>query len=186
MVGATAGAVGCVSHHVSGGDVVTSAAAADLTTRLAASVRSDANIAALLHESNVAEVQAGRMARQRATTAELRAFGAQMVTEHAMLDSTGTLMANQLGITPALPDSALPSHQQDEMIGLDMQSGAAFDSFYITQQVLAHQRTLALVDRAIATTQRPELRAMLQTAVRPRIAEHLAHAEELQRRAPTP
>jgi putative membrane protein len=184
--GAVAMATGCVSHRVSGGDVATPSAVADLTTRLAASVRSDANIAALLHESNAAEIQAGAMARQRALNPDIRAFGAQMVTEHAMLDSAGTSLADRLGITPELPDSTLPTQHQDEMIGLDMQSGGAFDSFYITQQVLAHQRTLVLVDRAIATTQNAELRAMLQSQVRPHVVQHLARAEELQRSVPTP
>ena len=43
-------------------------------------------------------------------------------------------------------------------------------------------RTLALVDAAIERAQNAELRAMLQTEVRPRVASHLDAARALQQR----
>jgi predicted outer membrane protein len=58
----------------------------------------------------------------------------------------------------------------------------AFDRAYLAQQVIAHARTLALVDAAIARGTQAELKTMLQSQVRPKVAQHLQQAQELQRK----
>jgi putative membrane protein len=144
------------------------------------SAASDANIVALLHESNVGEIQAGTLAQQRATNGSARSFAQQMVTDHTALDARGRALASQAGITPALPDSTLPRQNMADMASLQSQSGAAFDRAYLAQQVTAHQRTLALVDASIPMAKNAALRTMLQSEVRPRVADHLRMAQQLQ------
>ncbi|GLC24989.1 hypothetical protein rosag_15020 [Roseisolibacter agri] len=61
-------------------------------------------------------------------------------------------------------------------------AGSSFDAAYVAQQVAAHARTLALVDAAIQRAQQAELKTALETQVRPRVAEHLRMAQELQTR----
>ena len=61
-------------------------------------------------------------------------------------------------------------------------TAGAFDRAYVTQQVAAHARTLALVDAAIQRAQQAELKTALETQVRPKVAEHLRMAQELQTR----
>jgi len=139
--------------------------------------RSDAHIVGLLHESNVGEITAGNLAQQRAQNAATRDFAKQMVNEHTALDLRGST----LGAAPALPDSALPQLQQQELTQLQQATGAAFDRAYLTQQVAAHQRTLALVDAAIPLAQDASVRTMLQNEVRPRVASHLQKAQDLLR-----
>ena len=142
--------------------------------------RSDANIVALLHESNVGEIQAGTAAQQRATNAAVRTFAQQMITEHTGLDQRGNALASQAGIAPVLPDSMLPRQHATELTALQSASGAAFDRAYMAQQVMGHQRTLSLVDASIPMASNAALRTMLQSEVRPRVADHLRHAQQLQ------
>ena len=147
--------------------------------------RSDANIVALLHESNVGEIQAGTLAQQRATNSAVKSFAQQMVTEHTTLDQRGNALAQQAGIAPALPDSTLPNQQRQEASQLQGATGSGFDRAYIAQQVAAHQRTLALVDASIPIAQNAQLKTMLQSEVRPRVAAHLQTAQNLQRQVGT-
>jgi putative membrane protein len=144
-------------------------------------VHSDANIFALLHSSNMGEVTAGMLAQQRGTDSAVKAFASAMVTEHTTLDQQGNALAQQLGVTPALPDSTLPRIQRVEADSLRA-AGASFDRVYISQQVVAHQRTLDLVDASIAMAQHAELKTALQSQVRPAVSQHLARAREIQSR----
>ena len=144
-------------------------------------VRSDANILALLHTSNMGEITAGMLAQQRATDTAVKAFAGRMVTEHTALDQQGTALAQRIGVTPALPDSTLPRLQRVDADTLRA-SGSRFDRTYIAQQVIAHQRTLDLVDASIGTAEHAELKTALQSQVRPAVAEHLALAREIQSR----
>jgi putative membrane protein len=151
------------------------------------STASDANIVALLHEANLGEILAGTVAQQRALTTEVRSFAAMMVAMHSAADTAGQSLALRAGITPVLPDSTLPRIQQQELAALQTTpAGQTFDRVYISQQIVAHRRTLALVDAAIARTQRAELRALLEGVVRPAIVAHLQAALGIQARIGTP
>lgn len=203
---------------------VTQAAPTDAAVApIVASLQTDAHAVALLHEANLAEVEAGRRAQTAARDSAVRAFAARMVEEHGALDQQASALAQRLSVTPALPDSALPQLHASELRALPsgtmrpdsamtpmrpdsaarpdstmgamrtdttmqhhagMMHGAAgdFDRAYVAQQVTAHARTLALVDAAIQRAQQAELRTMLETEVRPKVAEHLRMAQELQSR----
>ena len=155
--------------------------------QLVSPISSDAHIVALLHESNLGEIQAGTLAQQRATDTEVRTFAALMITHHTTLDTAMTRLAASVGIVPVLPDSALPRIQQAEMAVLQATSaGTTFDRVYIGQQIVAHRRTLTLVDTSIARAQRAELRTMLQAQVRPAVAAHLQQAITIQGRIGAP
>ena len=158
----------------------------DITTQVINSIQTDAHIMGVLHESNVGEVQAGQLAAQRATDAEVKAFAAMMVTDHSTLDVTGTALATQLGITPAVPNTLLPSQQDRELSQLSLVTGTTFDKNYIAQQVVAHTRTLAIVDAALGEAQQAALRTMLQSDVRVRVAAHLAKAQQIAARIGNP
>jgi len=168
-----------------GGAGAVGGAAGAMSATITLTPRSDADIVALLHESNVGEIQAGTLAQQRATNAAVKRFAQQMVTDHSALDQRGNTLAQQARISPALPDSALPQQQAQEATALQQATGAAFDRAYMAQQVAAHQRTLALVDASIPVASAAALRTMLQSEVRPRVAEHLRTAQELQRQVGT-
>ena len=145
---------------------------------------SDANIFALLHASNTAEIEAGRLSRQRAQGAQVRSFAQRMIDDHSAMAKEGIALAKQLNVTPVLPDSSLVEENSKALADLREQSGNAFDAAYAEQQIGAHERTLDLVNNAIGWAQKPELKRMLEKA-RSRIEAHLKSARQLegQRRA---
>src|SRR4051794_441411 len=150
---------------------------------VAASVRNDAHILAVLHTSNVGEIAAATVAQQRGTDSAVKAFAMMMMTEHSTLDQQGQALGQQIGVTPALPDSTLPGVQRVESDSLRAAaSGPAFDQLYMAQQVVAHQRTLNLIDASLPIAQHGELKTALQSQVRPAVQRHLTQAREIQTR----
>ncbi|HET7458725.1 MAG TPA: DUF4142 domain-containing protein [Gemmatimonadaceae bacterium] len=176
--GAAAGAAGAPTGAMAGAAGAAGAAANAPTL----SLKSDANIVASLHESNLGEINAGQLAQQRAQSSAVKSFAQQMVTDHTTLDTRGSALAASARITPALPDSTLPkSNAQDLSTLQGATAGTAFDRAYVGQQVAAHQRTLALVEASIGLARNAALKQMLQSEVRPRVAAHLQMAQDLQR-----
>jgi putative membrane protein len=155
--------------------------------RVGATVRNDGHILSVLHTSNVGEITAGMLAQQRGTDSSVKAFGAMMMTEHSQLDQQGAQLSQQIAVAPTMPDSTLPRLIQAESDTLRRATpGAGFDRLYIAQQIIDHQRTLALVDASIGIAQHAPLKTALQSQVRPSVAAHLARAQEIQSRLGAP
>ena len=111
-----------------GGCASTTMSPSAQSAQIGTSVRSDANVLALLHASNVGEITSSVMAQARATDSAVKAFAAMMVSEHTTLDQQGNALATQIGVTPALPDSTLPQIQRNESDSLrGATAGADFD-----------------------------------------------------------
>ena len=157
----------------------------DVTKQIVGSIQSDAHIMGMLHESHASEVAVGQLALERTSDLEVRAFATAMITEHSTLDAEDFLLAARLGIMPALPDTRLTDLQDDERRRLAGLAGAAFDRGYIAQQITAHMRTLEIVGASIAQTRQTELRASLN-GLQPRVAAHLAKAQQIGARIGSP
>jgi len=159
----------------------------DAAAQFAASVRNDAHILALWHASNVAAIAAGALAQQRAIDAGVLAFAAQVVSEYRAIDMKGAALSWEIQVAPTLPDSSLPRLLHAESVQLaSVTIGAAFDRLYVAQQVVAHQRTLAIVDSSIVRAQSIALRDMLMKELRPAVAAHLNTALDLQAKVGKP
>ena len=150
---------------------------------LAASATSDERTLAILHRSDVGEISAGMVAQQRATDPSVKAFAVMMVSEHTKLDEQGNRLAQQINAAATLPDSTLPGILSADSMALHTTADlAAFDRTYIAQQVAAHQRTLAVVDAGLSHAKDAQVKAALESQVRPAIARHLAQARQIQSR----
>jgi putative membrane protein len=105
----------------------------------------------------------------------------RMLTDHAGLNSLVTDLLTKLDIAA-----------QDNIASLDMRdesatkrdlmrelAGFAFDSTYVTNEVTYHQKFLASLDNEmLPNVKNADLRSLL-TTLRPAVAAHLAHAEQL-------
>jgi len=93
--------------------------------------------------SDMYEIEAGKLAIDRAGSAETRAFARMMVEDHEA--STRDLKAalQQVDMEIALPEQLDAEHQakMDVLASLD---GENFDREYMSQQVAAHRQALAL------------------------------------------
>ncbi len=149
-------------------------------------LQGDADILGTLHQSNVNEINAGKMAQTTSSDAGVRAFANQMVSDHTTLDQQDSILASQLGLPPTLGDSITTRQGSAEMDNLRARSGgAAFDVAYIGAQVQDHMQALAIVDSSRKVAQHPELRSALVKLIRPVIARHLQMARSVRDRIAT-
>ena len=157
-------------------------AASGIAAAAAAQAPTDAQIAAIVVTANQVDINAGRLAEQKAQNAQLKAFGKQMVTDHTGVNKQATDLVTKLGVKPEDNPTAqsLKSGGDDNVKTLKALNGAAFDKAYIDHEVAYHQQVLDAMDRTlIPSATNPELKALLQK-VRPAFASHLEHAKQLQ------
>ena len=141
----------------------------------------DANIAAMLLASNNTDISYARLVPSRAQRDDVRQFAQRMLTDHLGVNALLTETLAKIELAP-----------EDNLASLDMRdesaarrdavrdlTGFAFDSAYITNEVSYHQRFLASLDQLMLPRVRnAELKSLLNT-VRPAVAAHLAHAEQV-------
>lgn len=121
--------------------------------------------------SDVYEIEAGKLAQQKATVQVLKDFGGMMVTAHT--GSTAKLKAAGGKAMPALrPDPKLSAEQEANLATLRQATGSDFDAAYKAQQVVAHEKALAAVKDYAASGTVPELKAFA-AEVAPVVQSHL-------------
>ncbi len=113
--------------------------------------------------SDYYEIEAGKLAQEKAQAQPLKAFGAMMVEHHTA--STAKLKAAGAKADPAIaPSPALSVEQEAGLEALRTAEGAAFDTAYKAQQVMAHEKALALVKGYAASGDVPELKSFAAEA----------------------
>ena len=158
------------------------AAAALAALPVAAQAPSDAQIAHIVVTANQVDIDAGKLAEKQASSAEVKAFGKQMVTDHSGVNKQAADLAKKLKVTPQdNPTSqSLKAGGDKNVAHLKTLKGAAFDKAYVDQEVTYHQAVLDAIDKTlIPNAQNAELKALI-TKVRPAIDAHLQHAKMMQ------
>jgi putative membrane protein len=141
----------------------------------------DPSIAAMVLAANNTDISYARLVPSRAERADVKAFGTRMLTDHTGVNGMVEALLTKLGVTPVENQASLDfrdesANRRDEMREL---SGYAFDSTYIENEVSYHIKFLATIDSVLIPAARnAELKGLL-TAVRPAVAAHLAHAEQV-------
>jgi putative membrane protein len=92
-----------------------------------------------LATANIAEVEIGRMAQDRAATPEVKKFAETMVDDHTKANESLTTLASRHNI--AVP-SAMDDKHNDLRDKLAKKTGADFDKDYIDAMVDGHQDVL--------------------------------------------
>ena len=141
----------------------------------------DANIAAMVMASNNTDISYARLVPSRAERDDIRKFADRMLTDHVGVNELIKNLLTKLDL--AAEDNIASLDMRDESAAkrdiMRELSGYPFDSAYIENEVTYHRKFLASIDRVMLPAARhPELRGLL-TAVRPAVAAHLAHAEQV-------
>jgi putative membrane protein len=142
----------------------------------------DAQIAAIVVAANQVDIDAGKLAESKGSTADVKAFGKQMVTDHSGVNKQAVALVTKLKVTPEDNATAksLKSGGADNVKNLEKLSGAAFDRAYVDHEVVYHEQVLEALDKTlIPSAQNGELKALL-VAVRPAFVAHLDHARQIQ------
>jgi putative membrane protein len=115
--------------------------------------------------SDYFEVEAGKLAQEKAQAQGLKDFGKMMVEHHTA--STEKLKAAGAKASPAIvPSPALNVEQEANLEALRQADGAAFDTLYKAQQVAAHEKALAAVKDYAASGDVAELKAFAGEAAK--------------------
>jgi len=123
----------------------------------------------------LAEVQMGNLALSKATSADVKAFGQRMVTDHSKANEELQQLATAKGV--ALP-TELAGEEQATMNRLSSLSGAEFDKAYMKDMVEDHEKDVAEFDKVSTTGQDSDLKAWAAKTL-PTLKEHLQHAKSV-------
>lgn len=141
----------------------------------------DANIAAIVLASNNTDISYARLVPLRAERTDVKDFARRMLTDHTGVNGLITELLTRLDLTPE--DNVLSLDLRDESSArrdaMRELSGHGFDSTYIENEVSYHRRFLYSIDNVLAPRARSQELQTLLNSVRPAIAAHLAHAEQV-------
>lgn len=143
---------------------------------------SDPQIAGIVVTANQIDVDAGKLAKSRSKSKDVRDFAQQMITDHTAVNKQAAALVKKLGVKPAPSDTAksLKKEAAQNMAKLKKLKGAAFDKAYIDHEVAYHDEVLGAIDKVLVpSAQNAELKGLIEK-VRPAIAAHLEHARHLQ------
>ncbi|MGP4095529.1 DUF4142 domain-containing protein [Nonomuraea sp. KM90] len=129
-----------------------------------------------IHQGNMTEVQAGRLAEGKGTTKPVKAIGKMLVKDHTKLDTKVTQTATQLGIQ--LPTSP-SADQRAELIRLQNATGRDFDQDFLSGMVKAHTEALAATRAEISNGSSQAVVALAKAAA-PSLQEHLTALRKAQ------
>ena len=128
-------------------------------------------------EANMAEVELGKVATEKAMRDEVKKFGQMMVDDHTKAGDELKMIATQKNIT--WPTETDREHKAlgSKLSGL---SGAEFDRAYIQAMVDGHKKVAADVRKESTSGKDPEVKAWAAKAL-PTIEMHLKQAESINR-----
>jgi len=142
----------------------------------------DAQIAAIVVTANQVDIDAGQLAKSKGSTAEVKSFAQQMITDHGGVNQKAKALVTKLHVTPAPNDTSasLQKGGDENVAALKKLSGPAFDRAYVDHEVAYHQQVIDALDKTlIPSAQNAELKDLL-VSVRPAFVAHLDHAKHLQ------
>jgi len=159
-----------------------SANAANAAGAPAGGAMSAANIAAMIGLTNGTEIQAAKVAQDKATNGDVKSFAKQMITEHQAMQKSLDSLTAAMNVTPQPPGTADQKKQAGEQMIATLNStakGAAFDKAYIDGQVQAHQQALNDLQGFSASAPDAQLKSLIDAAI-PKVQAHLDKAQQLQ------
>lgn len=145
------------------------------STNVAAADQSFASQAAAM---GMSEVTTGRLAAERASTSEVRAFGRELAQAHGRHNDRLRSIASQNRMNVPAQPSAAEAARIDR---LDDLTGPAFDRAFVNQMVTSHQEAVRLFETEAAQGTSPALRTYASQTL-PHLREHLARAQTLAQR----
>lgn len=123
---------------------------------------------------NLQQVNAGKLAIDKATRPDIKSFGRMVVTDHSQAQEKLLQLAKSLGIQ--LPSEATSVPPFD--LNLSKTSGDSFDRRYVHATLSGHRSTVQLFENYAITGKNPTVKAFAQKML-PTLKAHLAAAKTL-------
>jgi putative membrane protein len=137
--------------------------------------KSDQRYFADLAKANLAEIEAGKLALNKASSEAVKNYAKHMVDDHGkMLEEQRAMGREKRAAMPSAPDG---KHKK-ALDKLQALSGAEFDRAYMDQMVKDHEDALELVKDIASKADDPAFKTAGQKAV-PEIQQHLGTAKQV-------
>jgi putative membrane protein len=149
-----------------------------------AAMLTDAQIAAITDAANKGEIEQAKLALRKAKDPQVKAYAQMMIDHHGTEQKKEQQLATTLSLQPETTQTStqLQTDSQNAISSLSSQTGADFDKAYIDLQVKEHKEVLDAIDtKLIPSAKNAQLKQAL-TDFRPKVADHLQKAEELQKK----
>src|SRR3954451_22008734 len=148
----------------------------------AAGAPNDAQIAMIAVVADSIDIDAGKLAAQKASSKEVKEFAETMVRDHTAVNGKATALAKKLNVTPeeSATSKSLKADGDKTLARLKGLSGAEYDKAYVDNEVAYHEAVIGVVTKTlIPNTKNAELKALLESAG-PIFTSHLEHAKHPQ------
>ena len=126
--------------------------------------------------SDYTEMTFSKLALQKATNPQVKAYAQKMITDHTKLETEMKPVADKLGVTPA---TALDSEHQQLYDQMNQLSGADFDKQYMTAMDTDHHKSLDSFKSEAASTQDAQLKPIVKKGEKV-VAQHTVMADKMQ------
>jgi putative membrane protein len=144
---------------------------------------SDAQIAHIVVTANQVDIDAGKLAQTKASSAEVKQFGETMIKDHSAVNKQATDLVKKLGVKPEdnATSRSLAQGGRDNLAHLrELKKGGDFDRAYVDHEVAYHQAVLDALDKTLVpNAKNAELKDLL-VKTRPAFVAHLEHAKMIQ------
>lgn len=136
---------------------------------------SDEHFVATTSAGNLAEIEYGKLAEEKAGSREVKDFGRQMVTDHSKANQDLAMIAKKQGFKVA---SMMTKEHHDVHMKLQALQGAEFDRHYIMHMVDNHQKSVKLYQTQATSGTNRDLKAFAAKTL-PTVEKHLKMARSL-------
>jgi putative membrane protein len=143
-----------------------------------------ADVLSQIHETDQAEMEVGKLAEQKGSTAEVRNFGKTLAHDHSAADRKVTALARELSVQlspPGKPSSDLEKKQNHDGAVKEMLanvSGNTFDRDFLEAMSKDHQHDIEKLTDAMNSTTDPKIKNLIAELL-PRLKHHQEMADKL-------
>ena len=137
--------------------------------------RSDADFVVEAAANGMAELEAARLAADKATNTQVKEFAAMLVKDHEGVNASLKTLASGKGIT--LPTTVKDSEQRD-LSDLREKSGADFDKEFMDMMVDLHQEDVNRLEKMADNAEDAQIRNFAASNL-PKMKQHLEKAKSI-------
>jgi putative membrane protein len=135
----------------------------------------DRQFVTMAAQDGMAEVELGKLAQQKGSSADVKQFGQRMVDDHSKANTELMSIASNLGATPP---KQLDKKHQDAIKKFEGLSGEKFDREYAQHMVKDHEEAVSLFEKQSKKGDADELKQFASKTL-PTLQEHLKMARAL-------
>lgn len=126
-------------------------------------------------EGGMAEVQLGKLAQQKSSSPDVKAFAQKMVNDHSQLNEQMMPIAQQMGVSSP---QEMSKKDKKEMAKLENLSGQQFDQAYIKYMIKDHKKDLSEFQNTASRTRNSQLKQAAERGAQV-IQAHLQDIEQI-------